>query len=88
MKGKEMQTELEVTEYVEHDRVRLVADSNGTIWDTLFTVTPENEHTQLTMTMDAYAYKLLPRLMNPLIYGLITKAVDGDMDAVKAFCEQ
>ena len=88
MKGKEATTELEVTEYVENDRVRMVADSHGTVWDTTFAVSSEGGKTTLTMTMDAKAYKLLPRLMNPLIKGMITKAVKRDMDLVKAFCEQ
>jgi carbon monoxide dehydrogenase subunit G len=47
MNGKEMTTDLEVTEYVDNDRIRLVADSGGTIWDTLFTVRTEGEHTVL-----------------------------------------
>jgi len=88
MKGKEAVTELEVTEYTENDRVRIVADSHGTVWDTLFTVESSNGHTELTMTMDAKAFKLLPKLMNPLVKGIIKKAVAKDMDAVKAFCER
>ena len=87
MNGKEATTELEVTEYVENDRVRMVADSHGTVWDTIFTVASENENTILTMTMDAKAYKLLPKLMNPLVKGMIKKAVDTDMDLVKSYCE-
>lgn len=35
MKGKEATTELEVTEHVENERVRLVAGSHGTVWDTV-----------------------------------------------------
>lgn len=87
MKGKEVATELEVTEYVENDRVRMVADSHGTVWDSLFTVNSENGQTSLTLTMDARAYKFLPRLMNPLIKGMIAKAVAMDMDMVKEYCE-
>ncbi len=49
MNGKEARTELEVIEFVENDRVRLVApDSQGTIWDTVFAVKAENERTLLT----------------------------------------
>ena len=80
-------TELEITEFVENDRVRMVADSHGTIWDTVFTVKPAGEGTDLELTMDARAYKLLPKIMNPLIKGMIRKAVERDMDAVKAYCE-
>ena len=87
MKGKEAVTELEVTEYIENDRVRLVADSHGTVWDTVFTVKNENAQTELTMRMDAKAYKLLPKLINPLIKGMVKKAITSDMDCVKEYCE-
>lgn len=87
MKGKDVATELEVTEYVENDRVRMVADSHGTVWDSLFTVRSENGKTSLTLIMEARAYKFLPRLMNPLIKGMVAKAVGMDMDMVKAHCE-
>lgn len=87
MHGKEASTELEVTEYVDNDKIRLVADSHGTVWDTTFTVTEQNGQTTLVMIMDAKAYKLLPKLINPLIKGAVTKAVASDMAQVKAFCE-
>ena len=88
MKGKEAATELEVTEYEPPQRVRIVADSHGTVWDTVFTVTPAPEGSQLEMVMDAKAYKLLPKLMNPLVCGMIKKFVEADMDAVKEHCEK
>jgi len=88
MKCKEASTELEVTEYQPHDRVRIVSDTHGTVWDTVFTVKPAEEgRVTLTMTMEARAYKLLARLMNPLIKGMIKKAIQDDMAAVKAYCE-
>ena len=87
MSGKEHTTELEVKEYVENDRIRLAADSHGTIWDTLFTVEPENGRTLMTMTMDAKAYTLTAKMMNLMIGGMVKQAVEKDMDAVKAFCE-
>ena len=87
MHGKEVATELEVTEYVENNRVRIVADSHGTVWDTVFTVTEENGGTLLTMTMEARPYKLSAKLMNPMIGGMIAKAVEADMDCVEKRCE-
>lgn len=88
MRGKKAETELEITEFVENNRVRYVADSHGTVWDTVFTVEPDRDYTLLTMTMDAKAKKLLPKIMNRLIRGMVQKAVEQDMDAVKSFCEQ
>ena len=81
--------ELEVTEYVENERIRLVSDQGGTIWDTVFTVQPAAEGgVELKMVMDANAYKLLAKLLNPLIKGVIAKFIEKDMDAVKSYCEQ
>ncbi len=81
-------TELEVTEYVPPERVRLVSDVGGTLWDSLFTVKPAGEGTvELHFVMEAKAYRLLAKLMNPLIKGIIRRAIEKDLDAVKAHCE-
>lgn len=87
MRGKETTTELEVTEYVENDRVRIVADAGGTIWDTVFEVAPESDQVRLMVTMDAKAYKLVSKLVNPLIKGFVKKAIESDIDCVKLYCE-
>ena len=36
MNGKESMTELEVTEFIDNEHVRMVADSHGTVWDSVF----------------------------------------------------
>ena len=87
MKGKEASTELEVTEYIENEHVRIVSDTHGTVWDTIFTVEPAGESVKLEMTMDARAYKLMPKLMNPLVMKMISNAIESDMDSVKHYCE-
>ncbi len=81
-------TELKVTEYEANNHVRLVADAGGTIWDTVFTVKPMDGQTNLTMVMDAKAYRFFSKLLNPLMKGMIQKAIEKDMDAVKSYCEQ
>ncbi|MFQ5627145.1 MAG: SRPBCC family protein [bacterium] len=88
MKGKEATEEMEVTEYVENDRVRIVCDSHGTVWDSLFTVASVNDQTELTLSMDAKSYKFMAKLMNPMIKGMLGKALEADMDAVKVYCEK
>jgi len=85
--GKRASTELEVTEYDKNRRIRLVADSHGTVWDSLFTVEPSGERTVLKLVMEARPYKMLPRLLNPLMKFFIRKAISRDMDAVKVYCE-
>ena len=88
MRGRESTTVLEVTEYQPNERVRLVSDAGGTIWDTVFTVQAAGGGTDLSLAMDARPYKLAARIMNPLVSRMIRKAIEGDMDAVKAYCEQ
>lgn len=88
MGKREASTVLEVTEYVEDQRVRLVTDAGGTTWDTIFDVSPGNVGgTDLRMTMDARPHKMLSRLISPLIMGVVSKAIAADMDRVKAWCE-
>ena len=88
MGRREATTELEVTEYVKNDHVRMVTDTHGTVWDTVFTVKPApSGGVELTMVMDANAHKLMSKIMNPLIKGMIRKAIENDLDAVKAYCE-
>ena len=87
MRGREATTELEVTEYVENKHVRYVSDAGGTIWDTVFSVEPEGDATRMRMTMDARPHTFFARIMTPLVMGMVAKAVEGDMDAIKAYCE-
>ena len=88
MKGREAATDLEVTEFAQNEHVRLVADSHGTIWDSVFAVKSIAGGTELTLTMDAKSDKLIPKIMNRLIYGMVKKALERDMDSVKEYCEK
>ena len=88
MGKKEASTELEITECVPNEHVRIVSDTAGTHWDSVFTVKPASPSgVELTLVMDAKAQTMSAKLMNPLIKGVIEKALERDMDAVKAFCE-
>jgi len=88
MNGKSATVELEVTEYVENERVRLVSDTHGTLWDSVFTVRPLETGTELSLVMEARAHGLFAKVMNPLTKSLVATAIEKDMDAVKTFCEQ
>ena len=88
MMGREASTELEVTEYVENERVRIVSEAGGALWDTVFTVAPDGEGTELKMVMDARPRTTSARMTLPLIIGTVRKAVEQDMDAVESFCER
>ncbi len=87
MNGREAVTELEVTEYEENEKVRLVTDSHGTVWDTIFITEDKDGSTLLTLKMDARPHSFLARIMIPLTAGIIKKAIDKDLQAVKEYCE-
>jgi len=88
MKGKEAMTELEVTEFVENDHVRYVTDSHGTVWDTVMSVKAVDDKTDLTLVMDARPHKFMQKMVGPMIKGMISKALEKDMDSVQAYCEK
>lgn len=87
MKGRESTSTLEVTEYEPPTAVRLVSDEGGTIWDTIFTVTPQGDGSLLNMNMEARPYKLTAKLFTPLIMRMIKNAIEADMEGIKAHCE-
>lgn len=87
MGKRETTTELEVTELVENDRVRIVSDAGGTVWDSQFTVRGRDGGTELTLVMEARPHRLLARITTPLMAGMLRRALEKDMDAVKAYCE-
>jgi hypothetical protein len=88
MKDKESTNDLAITDYERDRRVRFVTESHGTVWDSIYTVKEESGSTVLTLTMDATSRQLLPRIMVMLISGVLQKALEGDMDIVKNFCER
>lgn len=87
MNGREVATELEVTELVENAHIRIVSDTMGTVWDSVFTVERKEDGTELTLIMDAKAYKLLPKIINPIMKGFMKKALEKDMVAIRKYCE-
>lgn len=87
MGKREGATELECTEFVENERVRFVADQGGVIWDSVYTTAENGDGALLTLEMEARPYKLMAKIIVPLILGMISRAVEKDMDGVKAYCE-
>lgn len=80
-------TELEVTGYDPPKMTRIVSDEGGTIWDTIYTYAPTEDGTELTMVMEIRPHTFLARLTAPIAQRMVTKAIEADMDAVKAHCE-
>jgi len=87
MNGRMAETELEVTELKDNEMIRLISDAGGTRWDSVFKVKEANGSTQLILEMKAEPYKFLSKLTLPLMKGVIKKALESDMSAVKRYCE-
>ena len=87
-RGKPQAFDQEITEYISRERVRMRNVTHGTAWDGTFALQPIGRGTQLTLTMDAATNSLPARLMNRIISPMLQKALEKDMDAVKAYCEQ
>lgn len=89
MGSRRATTELEVTEYVPDELVRFVSDQGGTVWDTTFTVEPDPDGggTRLAMAMEARPYRLVAKLVTPLMKRVVANAIAADLDAVKAYAE-
>ena len=88
MNGRENTMEFDVTESIPNERVRIVNETHGTVWDSVFRVAPSNGHAVLTMRMETRSRRLHQKLLMPLIMLVIRKAVEKDMDAVQAYCEK
>ncbi len=85
--GKTQSIELEVTELVTCDRIRMVSDAGGAVWDTLFTVKQNGDAVELSMQMQVRPHHFVAGLFNRLIRGMVVKGVEADMDAIRAHCE-
>ena len=87
MGKREMVSEIEVTEYQANERARMVNDMNGTVWDTEFMVSPIDRGTLFRITMDARPYKLVTRIMVPIMKGFFAKGIEKYADDVRSGCE-
>lgn len=86
-KGKEMVTELEVTEHETDRRARMVTDSHGTVWDTTFTTTPTGDDAVLRIAMDARGNTVFTRVMNMVMQSVFRRGLEKHIDTVKTYCE-
>jgi len=77
-----------VIEYVPGRHVRMDNVTHGTLWIGMFDVEAKDGQSVLTPTMDSKTDRWLPRIMTRLIAPMVQKALEKDMDAVKAYCER
>jgi carbon monoxide dehydrogenase subunit G len=88
-RGKERGTDLLITEHVPNDHVRIVNEQPGETWDSTFAVKADGPRTVVTVTMDGITGNLVKRFMFKfVIHGMVQKAMEADMDAMKAYCER
>lgn len=87
-RGTEQRFELEIVEHAPPTRARLVNDFHGTVWDTLYTFEPEADAVRVTLTLDARAHALVPRLINPLLKGMFRRGIQKHLDAAARYLER
>jgi uncharacterized protein YndB with AHSA1/START domain len=87
-RGKPAAFDQEVIEYVPDKHIRMHNETHGTLWIGMFDVTAQSAQSVLTLTMDSKTDRWLPRIMTRLIAPMVQKALEKDMDAVKAYCER
>jgi hypothetical protein len=63
-------------------------ETHGTLWIGRFDIAAQGAQSVLTLTMDSKTDRWLPRIMTRLIAPMVQKALEKDMDAVKAYCER
>jgi hypothetical protein len=81
-------SDFEVTEYVKNKRLRVVNETRGVVWDSIFTITPTRNATLLTMRSEVRSHPLIARLVMPIVAFFRRKAVEAEIEAVKVYCEQ
>ena len=87
MGGRDYSTEIEVTEYVPNERVRLVLQAGGAEWDTVFTVRPAEDGSLVGAEMTATPKSLLARVLVPLMKKSVSAAMENDLRSVAQWCE-
>ena len=87
-RGKPAAFDQEVVEYVAGKHVRMDNVTHGTLWIGMFDVAAQDGQSVLTLKMDSQTDRWLPRIMTRLIAPMVQKALEKDMDAVKAYCER
>jgi uncharacterized protein YndB with AHSA1/START domain len=88
MGGRTHVTDLEVTECAPERRmIRMVADTDGTVWDTRISVAMDGDGCELAYVMEARGSTWSKRVLNWLLQGLYRKGMSHHADTVKAHCE-
>jgi len=85
--GRDGTSDVEVTEYVDGDHIRLRDEHLGSTWDTAYSVVDEDGSTLLTMAVEAEPHKLVARLTMALGMSGYSTNMEKHIDAIKAHTE-
>ncbi len=92
MYGKEAQETMWITDSIENEYYSTRAESHGSVYITKSTLGESANGTLLTMSFTGIAQtfgtKLMSFFMGPLIKGSIKKALNKDLDEIKAYVEK
>ena len=88
MGGRVATAELTIAEFEQDQRIRMDSDIAGAHWSTLFTIESEGPAVGLQMSTVTIPRSWSARLMLPCMLGMIRKALESDLDAIKHYCEQ
>ena len=91
MFGQEATEEMEISAFRPNQSYEVVAASRGSEYHTIYTFTEQNGGTLVEMIFSGKAVSFMAKLMMPLaslMSGTARKALEADMDELKAICEQ
>lgn len=78
----------ECTDFVANERVRYTSEAGGTLWHTVYTLTPVDDgRTRLEVRLETEPYTRMGRLGPPLMRKGLLDGTTNDLDAIKAYCE-
>ena len=84
--GRDGTSEVEVTEFVNGDHLRLQDEALGSAWDTTYSVKDEGGSTLLTMAVQAEPKKLMAKLTMALGMSGYRANMEKHLDAIQAHC--
>ena len=92
MFGKTATEVMWITDVVENDHYKVRAESRGMIYNSVIKVAGEGDQTVLSMEFggeaQTFMVKMMSALMMPFFKGATIKALQKDMDDIKASLEQ
>lgn len=91
MFGREATEEMEISVFEANKSYEVVAESRGVKYHSVYTFTERDGGTEVAMVFSGTPTTLMTRLMTPLgwlFQGATKKALEADMDQLKAVCEQ